>query len=582
MSALRKRKSNPGVPIDNTDYARIVDYSDRKDLPAAWFESYAKAKGERDKKIRTGGDFAIVEKGMGDGRLTWGVVPWEALMVVSGVRNPSMSAAQQARLNKMLDKRIQDRSGNVSTYRELIAKRKMEGWTPQIESFVDNAATNKLRREWSTLRADMLRKQGRGDITKDAYMQWAEAMQKDIDYGVKVPSYYLVSPDGQMWDIGKMLYEYATGTQQNPVYPTSPKDALAWEVLRRKGQNVGMSKNPVYDFAFVEVWEVYPVGKKWESREVFKGTKTVEAAEESATYEAKRTGYAYAIIGYTRGNASSLQDHTVKIVGFNKSAIKGAEGIYGKPEKGGKRNPEVSLDREGNGTYNGVAFRVWPSYERQAKRGAGTQRKVSDWNFKVRGRVVNGLSTRDSAITAAVQAIGATKRNPEDSAAEVYEMFHGTPSEEIVEYRVMEHEHTNFAGLGQLVNLRFITPFGKEVIMNAPDPDSAKPTEIVQLCCSEDRTQLYFVGGDQAISEEGLKKMGFTDENDFKDLMLLGVLCEVTYRTEKGFDKFKLTDYYHELGEESGVEPVLLYDFRSGLMRVAGGQYRIEDVGICN
>jgi len=175
------------------------------------------------------------------------------------------------------------------------------------------------------------------------------------------------------------------------------------------------------------------------------------------------------------------------------------------------------------------------------------------------------------------------KSNPSSSAAEVFEMFHGEPSNKELVYRYEEHEHEHLAQIGPLVSLKFITPFGKEVTMLAPDPDGGDLSAVVQLCCSENRTQLYFTGGEQEIPREGLEKMGFAEgSNDFKDLMLLGVLCEVTYRTKKGFDKFKLTDYYHELGEETGVEPVLLYDLQSGLLRVAGGQYRIEDVGICN
>ncbi len=175
------------------------------------------------------------------------------------------------------------------------------------------------------------------------------------------------------------------------------------------------------------------------------------------------------------------------------------------------------------------------------------------------------------------------KRNPASSAADVYEQFHGRPSEQTTEYRYQQHEHEHLSQLGQLVSLRIITPFNKEAEIAAPHPETAKEADIVQLCCSEDRTQLYFVGGDQEMPKEALEKMGFKeDQHDFKDCMLLGVLVEVTYRTQKGFDKFKVVDYYHELGEESGVEPVLLYDLRSGLLSVAGGQYEVRPEGIVN
>lgn len=549
MSALRKRKSNPGVPIDNTDYARIVDYSDRKDLPAAWFESYAKAKGERDKKIRTGGDFAIVEKSMGDGRLTWGVVPWEALMVTTGVRNPAHKVGDFVRL---------------------------------ADSVAGRAV--KLR------------------VT---------------DIGQSCSRTLTVQPvDGPNWD---QQYVVESGevvsfnAVRNPVYPTSPKDALVWEVLRRKGQNVGMSNNPEYPSS----GDTFAVAVKAPIK--VKSLLTLHRHSDGRTFMAQ--------VQYMDRNGEELTSIHEGMMANPPNTY--AITIQANPVKAGKTryipNKDVTYVLKG---VNGYAYTESLRCEkvtvydeaadiakyrnpldssnegniRQAGRAVGEQWNASsfivpgfDRTQKEFKKAMKGLGIpvkpSDAAagapmITAFIEGMRETykrgKRNPEDTAADVYEMFHGKPSDQVTEYRFLEHEHSNFAGLGELVNLRFITPFGKEVIMNAPDPDSAELTQIVQLCCSEDRTQLYFVGGDQAISEEGLKKMGFTDENDFKDLMLLGVLCEVTYRTEKGFDKFKLTDYYHELGEESGVEPVLLYDFRSGLMRVAGGQYRIEDVGICN
>ena len=61
-----------------------------------------------------------------------------------------------------------------------------------------------------------------------------------------------------------------------------------------------------------------------------------------------------------------------------------------------------------------------------------------------------------------------------------------------------------------------------------------------------------------------------------KDSMVIGVLYEVTYQTEKKFDAFKLTDYWHTTGEDSGVQPMLLYDPYNKLLSVSGGQYHIE------
>jgi hypothetical protein len=64
--------------------------------------------------------------------------------------------------------------------------------------------------------------------------------------------------------------------------------------------------------------------------------------------------------------------------------------------------------------------------------------------------------------------------------------------------------------------------------------------------------------------------------------MMIGVAYELTYQTEKGFQNFKLTDYYHKLGEETGVQPFLLYDPRNQLLSISGGQYQTKPEGIVN
>lgn len=67
-----------------------------------------------------------------------------------------------------------------------------------------------------------------------------------------------------------------------------------------------------------------------------------------------------------------------------------------------------------------------------------------------------------------------------------------------------------------------------------------------------------------------------------RDRMILGVLYELTYRTEKNFDHFKLTEYFHKLGEETKQKPMLEYDTLNDHLSVAGGQYHVKDVGIVN
>lgn len=62
---------------------------------------------------------------------------------------------------------------------------------------------------------------------------------------------------------------------------------------------------------------------------------------------------------------------------------------------------------------------------------------------------------------------------------------------------------------------------------------------------------------------------------DGAELVLLGDLVSVTYRTQKGLDR-EPTDYEHAFGTP---RPRLAYT-RGGLLVIAGGRYRIEDRGI--
>lgn len=182
------------------------------------------------------------------------------------------------------------------------------------------------------------------------------------------------------------------------------------------------------------------------------------------------------------------------------------------------------------------------------------------------------------------QLIG-RRGNPDDSdisdARSLYSDFHGEDSDGETEYVETLELPDNFVELGDLVSLRVITTHGKkpkDVTISAPDPDRHDAHEVVKLASAPDGKQLYFIGGNQSLE---LNKLDFNND-EIKPAMFIGVLCEVTYRTRKGFDKFKLTDYYHHLGEETGNEPILTYDETNNLMHVVGGAYKVKDVGIVN
>ena len=167
---------------------------------------------------------------------------------------------------------------------------------------------------------------------------------------------------------------------------------------------------------------------------------------------------------------------------------------------------------------------------------------------------------------------GMAKRNPESTAAELYEEFHGQPPSEIKEVVEEHYEHEWFTQLGVLVELKVAT-------VTQLDASLKFTTDPPDLCSSEDGRQLYIVGGDQELDLGALKMGG---DKWRKDSMTLGVLYELSYKTEKGFHQFKLTEYYHKLGEETGVQPFLLYDPNNKALSISGGQYETKPEGIVN
>ena len=208
------------------------------------------------------------------------------------------------------------------------------------------------------------------------------------------------------------------------------------------------------------------------------------------------------------------------------------------------------------------------------------------------------FATEKEAKKAAIRfhrGLKGIKRNPASESDRVYEEFHGAPPQHTLEIHETEHVHGNLAGLGDLVCLIIRLSGGKHAgqrkQLNAPDPGRAKESDIVHVASNEAKNQIYFVGGDQSVD---VKVLGFRDSFDInhdgetfeatelKDLMVLGEVCKLTYRTQKAFDKFEDVDYFHRVGEDTKVRPFLLYDTMNARMRLAGGEYTVHEQGIVN
>jgi len=183
------------------------------------------------------------------------------------------------------------------------------------------------------------------------------------------------------------------------------------------------------------------------------------------------------------------------------------------------------------------------------------------------------------------------KKNPADGAAEVYEEFHGVPSEEILEYVTKFHIHENLGGLGRLVELVFFTGGAKSVKVTMTEEDLGRT---MWLAGSEDRKQLYILG---EITVD-LEELGYRPDVDVKDANALGYLTNVVYETRKTMNQLKLIEYDHQIGKRErwqkregvgpemnkrvGDAPILAYYPREERLAVVGGQYLILPEGISN
>lgn len=163
------------------------------------------------------------------------------------------------------------------------------------------------------------------------------------------------------------------------------------------------------------------------------------------------------------------------------------------------------------------------------------------------------------------------RRNPDDIAAaeRMYEQFHQTPANRIIEYEQVINMPENFAECGDLHELRFDL-----------DDDNydfpIKKFDGAKVICTTDGANIYFVGGDQALDFETL---GIASD---KDQVELGSCTYICYDTIKGFHDFKETHYWHRFGEENDIRPKLCYDRLSRRLYLMGGDYRVTREGIVN
>jgi hypothetical protein len=161
-------------------------------------------------------------------------------------------------------------------------------------------------------------------------------------------------------------------------------------------------------------------------------------------------------------------------------------------------------------------------------------------------------------------------RNPDMQAeADMYQLFHGRAPERTVEYEEQLEFRSKFAELGKLLELRFRLEGERE-------PVPLLEFGSCQVCCTADGTNMYFLGGNQSID---LDSLGIASDKDYIEL---GECTYIKYFSKKGFHDFAPVDYWHKLGEEDGIRPVLAYDSLNRKLFLLGGNYRVKPEGIVN
>jgi hypothetical protein len=183
-----------------------------------------------------------------------------------------------------------------------------------------------------------------------------------------------------------------------------------------------------------------------------------------------------------------------------------------------------------------------------------------------------GIKYRVGSISAKVLPPGVLS-NPDDELPEaerLYETFHGREPREILELTDSAVERGEYVNLGDLVELTIVAPDRNHVKVGFKDDG-------VRLASTAEGTQLVLIGGNQDIS----RTLGmFGAEDTSKDLLDLGDLKQIVYDAAKWQTDFTPQEWKHDLGEESGIRPRVLFNQLKKRIFFAGGTYRVERPGI--
>jgi hypothetical protein len=265
-------------------------------------------------------------------------------------------------------------------------------------------------------------------------------------------------------------------------------------------------------------------------------------------------------------------------------------------EKGGAYDPRAVCAAAGRKRYGAKKYAALAKAGRKrAKRGNPTKnwydevaqvfrssRDQGMWAVAIPGSRVKLAKTKSQALALARVAVTsgrATKvvqRNPAEAAAEVYEEFHGRPSEEVVTVTEKIHYHKNLAALGELRTLVVVARDGGRVTLSR--------FKKAILCTNEAKNQMFIRGGDQSVDP------GAFGIRNVHEVETLGKVVELAYFTRKDHlgDEGGEAIYFHVAGETNengkrkmaGWAPDLIYHTIDERLEFSGGSYTIRAEGV--
>jgi hypothetical protein len=226
------------------------------------------------------------------------------------------------------------------------------------------------------------------------------------------------------------------------------------------------------------------------------------------------------------------------------------------------------------------------AFAKRSKNPAKFDRCVRD--VKKKGKARNAYAVCKAAMSKGnkgkierfyIRTNSGSRRNPEGTAAERYEYFHGRPAATDTVFETPVHTHEVLSGIGELEMLEILAVNGNRKV-------EVSGFKGALLCQDEKGKQLYIVGGDQSVN---LKDFGIKQEHE---LEILGALTAVVYFTTKDHlmpEDGGTANYKHKFGNgartyrfgQKGTRfPLVGYDVRNKLLSIQGGGYDLPAEGI--